>query len=492
MDSSTTKTNELVSKEANSLSTGQDTPTTMDSFLVTLEPHEDPQCLPTLAKWTAILVISSASLCVTCFSSIASSTEAGIAAEFHVAKEVSILGISMFVLGLGLGPLVVGPLSELYGRIIVYRYSYLFFFLFSFPIAFAPNIEVYLLFRFATGLCGAAFLSVAGGSVSDMFSNAAVANPMAIYTLCPFIGPIVGPLLGGFINQHPSNWRWTFRLQIIWTFFELIAIVLFLPETDVPVLLKWKAQRLRQSTGNSSYYAPLDRRNMTLMRSIVVGCYTPFQLMFFDRMVLILNLWDALLLGILYLTFQAFPIIFEQHHGFSTGETGMSFLGIGLGMIIAVATEPFWNILFAHEEKKYNGHPPPETRLYMGQVGGILVPIGLVWLAFTTYARVPWIVPIIASVPFGMGILFVFTSTFTYQVTAYRPIAASAMASNSALRFTFAAAFPLFAGSMYDKLGTVGATGLLAGITAIMAPLPFILYRIGPKLRQSSRFAVKD
>lgn len=84
----------------------------------------------------------------------ASSTEAGIAAEFHVAKEVSILGISMFVLGLGLGPLVVGPLSELYGRIIVYRYSYLFFFLFSFPIAFAPNIgECHTLSSDATVAC---------------------------------------------------------------------------------------------------------------------------------------------------------------------------------------------------------------------------------------------------------------------------------------------------------------------------------------------------
>lgn len=137
----------------------------------------------------------------------------------------------------------------------------------------------------------------------------------------------------------------------------------------------------------------------------------------------------------------------------------------------------------------------------MGQVGGVLVPIGLFWLAFTTYASVPWIVPIIASIPyvtllsypflippsfffflqetnsprlrrFGAGMYFVFTSTFTYLVTAYRPIAASAMASNSALRSTFAAAFPLFAGAMYGRLGTVGATALLAGLTAVMAPLP--------------------
>lgn len=83
-------------------------------------------------------------------------------------------------------------------------------------------------------------------------------------------------------------------------------------------------------------------------------------------------------------------------------------------------------------------------------------------------------IPIIASVPFGSGIYFVFTSTFTYLVTAYRPIAASAMAGNSALRSMFAAVFPLFAGAMYQKLGTVGATALLAGLTTIMAPLPYV------------------
>lgn len=53
---------------------------------------------------------------------------------------VTILSISLFVLGLGTGPLLVGPLSEVYGRNIVYRLSYFFFFVFMFPVAFAPNI----------------------------------------------------------------------------------------------------------------------------------------------------------------------------------------------------------------------------------------------------------------------------------------------------------------------------------------------------------------
>ena len=119
-----------------------------------------------------------------------------------------------------------------------------------------------------------------------------------------------------------------------------------------------------------------------------------------------------------------------------------------------------------------NGDPPPEFRLVMGQIGGILVSISLFSLAFTTYKDVHWIAPIIASVPFGTGIYFVFSSSFTYLVVAYRPIAASTMASNSAMRSSFAAAFPLFSSQMYHRLGTVGATMLIAGLATAMAPLP--------------------
>lgn len=93
-------------------------------------------------------------------------------------------------------------------------------------------------------------------------------------------------------------------------------------------------------------------------------------------------------------------------------------------------------------------------------------------LLASTSPSIPWIAPILSSIPFGAGIYFVFTSTFTYLVTAYRPIAASAMAANSALRSSFAAVFPLFANAMYRRLGTVGATALLAGLTTVMAPLP--------------------
>ena len=93
-------------------------------------------------------------------------------------------------------------------------------------------------------------------------------------------------------------------------------------------------------------------------------------------------------------------------------------------------------------------------------------------MAFTTFKGVHWIGPIIGSIPFGIGVCYVYTSTFTYFATAYRQMASAVMSGSAMLRATLAGCFPLFASAMYHKLGTVGATALLAGLTTVMAPLP--------------------
>ncbi|KIK64384.1 hypothetical protein GYMLUDRAFT_161095 [Collybiopsis luxurians FD-317 M1] len=454
-------------------------------YEVHLLPEEHPQELPLWRKWLAVVIVSCCSFCVTGSSSMAAFTETPVAKEFHISHELAVLSVSLFVEGMALGPLLTGPLSEMYGRNITYRVSFTLMFAFSFGVAFAWDTPFYLVFRFLSGLSGASFLSVAGGTVSDMFTNEQVAN---FYTCSPFIGPICGPLVSGFINQH-LHWRWTYYILTIWIFVQTILLYICVPETYVPVLRKWKAARLRKSTGDENYWSPLDKQNKNVFRAVMISCYKPFELIFYERMALLLNLWTSLVLGILYLTFQAFPIIFTEKHGFSLQQSGLTFLGIGVGIVCAMPSQRYFNGLVARDAKLNGGMAPPESRLYMGEIGAILVPLSLFWLSFTTYASVPWIVPIIASIPFGTGLYYVFTAVFTYLVTAYRPLAASAMAGNTAMRCTFAAIFSLFAGYMYERLGTVGATALLAGVMTLMAPLPFIFRRIGPRLRANSRFA---
>lgn len=99
------------------------------------------------------------------------------------------------------------------------------------------------------------------------------------------------------------------------------------------------------------------------------------ELIIFDRMALLLDLWISLILGIIYLTFEAFPIIFQDQHGFNVQMTGLSFCGIGFGMILGLCTQPFWNKINAKLIVKHNGNPPPEGRLLMGMAGAICIPI---------------------------------------------------------------------------------------------------------------------
>ncbi|KAF8342500.1 MFS general substrate transporter [Amanita rubescens] len=466
-------------------------PSNDSKFKVTLADSDDPQRMSTIRKWLIVIIISLGTLLVTCASSMSAFTEAGVSEDFHVGKEVAILAISLYVIGLGIGPLLAGPLSELYGRNIIYQVSFGAFFALSWPVAFAPDAAVFLIFRFLTGFCGSTFLSVAGGSVSDLFPKDKVANPLAVYTLSPFSGPVLGPLFSGFINQN-LNWRWTYHIIIIWSFAQVVALLIsqFVPETYAPAIVRRKVARLRSKTGDSRYWSEYDMTEHNLAQAILRSIYVPFQLLLTDRMVLILNTWTALLLGILYLAFQAFPFIFINLHHFNTQSVGLSFLGIGVGTFLGLATQPYWNYRYLRESEKNAGDPPPEVHLRIGQVGGILCPMSLFCLAFTSYRHVHWIAPIISSIPFGTGTFFIFTSVFTYLVTAYRPIAASAMASNSAMRSSFAAGFPLFAGPMYARLSAPGATALLAGLMALMIPLPFVFDRIGDRLRAKSRFAM--
>lgn len=78
---------------------------------------------------------------------------------------------------------------------------------------------------------------------------------------------------------------------------------------------------------------------------------------------------------------------------------------------------------------------------------------------------------------------------FNYIIDAYLMVAASALASSTVVRSAFGAGFPLFATQMYEKLNPRWASTLLAFITLILIPIPFVLFKFGPKIRRTSKFA---
>ena len=164
----------------------------------------NPRNMSNGRKWIVVAIVSAGSTCVTCTSSMYTSTYGQITQEFHVSRVVATLGLSLFVMGLGIGPMVLGPLSEFYGRRPIYVFSFFFFLIWLIPCAVAKNIATELVARFIDGLAGSAFLSVAGGTVGDMFARNELQAPMMIFTASPFVGPPLGPMVAGFINQYTT------------------------------------------------------------------------------------------------------------------------------------------------------------------------------------------------------------------------------------------------------------------------------------------------
>jgi hypothetical protein len=147
-----------------------------------------PRRMSTLRKWFIVVLLASTSLLVTCTSSLYTSTYGQIMPEFGSSREVATLGLSLYVMGLGVGPMALGPLSEFYGRRPVYIWSLLLFVIWLIPEAVATNMATMLVGRFFNGVAGSGYLSVAGGSVGDMFDRSKLSAPMMLYTASPFIG----------------------------------------------------------------------------------------------------------------------------------------------------------------------------------------------------------------------------------------------------------------------------------------------------------------
>lgn len=452
-----------------------------------------PRNIHKARKWLVVIILAFGALCVTCTSSLYTTTYGKMDAEFGNTRLIATLGLSLFIFGLGVSPMILGPLSEFYGRRPIYICAYIFFTIWLIPCATAPNIQTMLVARFLDGFSGSAFLSVAGGTVGDMFNREQLQAPMMIYTASPFIGPGLGPIIGGFINYNTS-WRWSYYVLLIWSTVMLITITSFVPETYQPVLLRKKAQKKRKETGEDRWTAPIEIHERSVFGTVARSLYRPFMLLFMESMCFNLCLLSAILLGILYLFFGAFDLVFSKVYGFNTWQVGLSFLGLLIGMLLAISSDPIWHwnylrLLRNREKSTGERKSEPEYRLPPSIFGPWFCVVGLFWFAWTIYRQTHWIVPIVATSFFGFGTILTFSGVFTFLVEAYPLYAASALSANSFARSSFGAVFPLFGVQMYNKLNFHWATTLLAFLCLAMAPFPYLFFIYGEKLRRKSRFS---
>ncbi|KAM0748343.1 MFS general substrate transporter [Meredithblackwellia eburnea MCA 4105] len=450
---------------------------------------EDPQNYEMWYKWVVTMCVAVATLAVALASSAYSGAVASIIRTFHVSSELTIAGISLFLVGFVLGPLIWAPASESFGRRPVFILTYSLFTVFNAACAGANSMTSLLVFRFLAGAFGSSPLTCAGGTLADMFNAKQRGLAMGVFAACPFLGPALGPICGGFLGEA-AGFRWVHGFLAIFSGLLTIIGTLVLPETYAPALLRDRAARLSKVTG-LVYRAPQDARQALDIVALFRKSLTmPWKFLFTEVPVIIISIYVAIVYGCLYMLFSAFPIVFQKGRGWSTGIGGLSFLGVLVGMMLSVTYIIFWgNPSYERQAEAAGGRAPPEARLPPGIAGGCFAVIGLAWFTASCGPKVHWIVPILAGVPFGAGMVLVMLSFLNYLVDTYSVYAASVLAANSILRSAFGAAFPLFTGSMYNKLGVHWASAIPTFLLA--ACRNFLFYTQGSKIRARSKLAVE-
>ncbi|KAK4506504.1 hypothetical protein PRZ48_000236 [Zasmidium cellare] len=452
----------------------------------------NPMLYSELKKWSLTMVVAIATLAVAFVSSAYSGGSKEVIREFGCSQEVYTLGISLFVLGFAIGPLLWAPLSELFGRQILFVTTYAGLTAFNAGAAGSQNIWTLIILRFFAGAIGSSPLTNAGGVIADMFSAKERGLAMSLFAAAPFMGPVLGPIVGGFVGET-VGWRWVEGVMAIFTGVLWIFGAIVLPETYPPVILRQRAKKLSQMTGKVyKTRGDIQQGSVSVGEIFKTSLSRPPILLTREPIVLLLSIYMAIIYGTLYMCFGAFPIVYQQIRGWSAGIGGLAFLGVAVGMLGAVAYAIFDNRRYARISDKYEGFAPPEARLPLCMVGSVAIPIGLFWFAWTNYPSIHWIVSIIGTVPFGFGLVLVFLGIMNYLIDAYTIFAASVLAANSVLRSIFGAVFPLFTTQMYDGLGIHWASTIPAFLALICVPFPFIFYKYGPQIREKCKYAAQS
>ncbi|KAM0746254.1 MFS polyamine transporter [Meredithblackwellia eburnea MCA 4105] len=426
----------------------------------------------------ATIIVASFTFLSPLSSSMIAPAVSQVAQRFHITTDVeeSML-VSIFVLAYAFGPLVLGPLSEIFGRAIVLQLANLVFLVFNLACGFATSTSQMLAFRFLAGLGGSAPLAIGAGVLGDLWKPEERGRATALYAIGPLLGPALGPLAGGWIAQCvPHNgYRWVFFSTTIACALVQVFGLLYLRETYAPVLLAREARNVKRELG-----LPADSDKVQTIFEVKIGKKTssqiltqglirPFQMFRKESIIQILSLYMATIFGIIYITIVSTTPIFTGIYKESIGVASTNFVAQGLGFFIwAQVQGRLTDKVYKKLKEENGGVGRPEFRLPLMLPGSIFLPLGLLLYGWGAQKKLHWIVPDIGLFLIAAGMIGVFQCMTTYLVDAFTMFAASALAAATCLRSLCGFGFPLFAPYLYKSLGFGWGCTILGGIAIVI------------------------
>ncbi|KAF9886504.1 hypothetical protein FE257_011411 [Aspergillus nanangensis] len=416
--------------------------------------------------------------------------------EFNVNHAEASLGLALYILGYGAGPMFFSPLSEIprIGRNLPYVVSFFLFCVLSIPTALAPTAIGFYFLRFLQGFFGSPCLATGGASIADIYSPDILPHAMTTWVLSIFCAPAIGVLASGFAIPV-LGWRFS-MWEILIAAAPIMILLLLLPETSAPTILHRRARRLGKldkSGGIHTYQTAADREQQQLSFHAVLreSLLIPSKITLLDPAILFLNLYTSLTYGIYYSFFEAFPIVYQGIYGFNLGEMGVAFLAIVVGAIIAFVVYNFYIHTVFVPNARRGGFTNPEALLKPALFACVGPSIGLFLFGWAARPEIHWIVPTIGIVIYPACVFVLMQCVFLYIPACYPQYAASVFAATDFTRSAFACGAVIFSRPLYENLGVGAGCSLLAGLTIGCVIGIHVLYRYGEWLRLRSKFVSK-
>jgi MFS family permease len=248
--------------------------------------------------------------------------------DFHSDQDIFLtLLVSVWELGEAVGPLVIGPLSEIYGRLPIYHTTNLIFIALSVACAVSSSLNMLLAFRFLNGL-GVAAISLNSSVLGDLFIQEERAGFFAIMALPALSGVAIAPVIGGYVGER-LGWRWVFWITaMVGSLCEAGFLLVFRESYKVKILKK-KAEKMRKETRNQNFHSIYDSNYTSRYQLFTEALVRPTKIVIMSPIVLIVSLYFAMVFGYLYLITTTMTQVFEDNYNVSEGTAGLMFLGRG-------------------------------------------------------------------------------------------------------------------------------------------------------------------
>ncbi|KAJ5238481.1 hypothetical protein N7468_003100 [Penicillium chermesinum] len=428
----------------------------------------NPRKWSRLRKTTTLISICMIGFTTTLAASIYAPGHEQVKEDFHVSTTVALLPLSAYSLGLAFGPMISSPLSETFGRKYVYLSTLPLFDVFTLAAGFAPDIATLIVFRFFAGLFAAPGVSVSAATISDFTPPEQRVVALSLYYSIPFTGSVAGPLVGSLVTEA-RGWRWT-----MWVILMMAA-------------------RIAEKTGTQGLQVRPEPVMETIRKFLSSTVTRPMHMILTEPLVGFICLYCGFQFALLYTFVVASPWVFKTVYGFSLSEQGLSALGLVVGCLVAPFVLIFLGIAIRNKDLarcRNQGCPvKPERRLLIALYGSLVLPIGLFWFGWTARASVHWMCPIVGQGVAILGSILIYVPCNFYMMDIYgSKYGASAGGASSLSRYLLSAAFPLFVTQMYEALGIGWASSLLGFLAIVLAPIPWLFYYFGPRLRARSAY----